>query len=181
MSVNVLSLKLLIFWGHSFYISYCRKACHFTWSSKPCKGLAVCKAKVVPSMFSHFKAVRIDQTHNLPTELYCSRKFRAILLSYLNEVLVQLNTYLYTNNHSERFLHYVIKYAWFYKLMCDAAFNGCWESCHEGVKSDLVIILTLLPPSKEYSQSWSDGHLLSYVWEADPPPQRGLFCRKYIF
>ena len=123
MSVNVLSVKLLIFWGSYFYISYWTKARHFTWSSEPCKGLAVCKAKVVPSMFSHFKTVSIDQTHNLPTELYCSRKFRAIFLSYLNEVLEQLNTYLYTTSHFERFLHYVIKYAWFYKLMCDAAFQ----------------------------------------------------------
>ena len=123
MSVNLLSLKWLIFWGPFFNISCQRKACHFTSSSKPCKGLAVCKAKVVPSMFSHFKTVSIDQTHNLPTELYYSRKFRAILLSYLNEVLEQLNTYLHTTSHFERFLHYVIKYDWFYKLMSDAAFQ----------------------------------------------------------
>ena len=123
MSVNLLSLKWLIFWGPFFNISCQRKACHFTSSSKPCKGLAVCKAKVVPSKFSHFKTVSMDQTHNLPTELYCSRKFRAILLSYLNEVLEQLNTYLHTTSHFERFLHYVIKYDWFYKLMSDAAFQ----------------------------------------------------------
>ena len=66
LSVNVLSLKLIIFWGPFFYISYWTKARHFTWSSEPCKGLAVCKAMVVPSMFSHFKTVSIDQTHNLP-------------------------------------------------------------------------------------------------------------------
>ena len=120
MSVNVLSLKLLIFRGPYIYISYWTKARHFTWSSKPCKGLAVCKAKVVPSMFSHFKTASTDQTHNLTL---CRRKFRVILLSYLNQVLEQLNTYLYTTSHFETFLHYVIKYAWFYKLMCDAAFQ----------------------------------------------------------
>ena len=33
------------YWGQYFYVSNCRQDWHFTWSSEPCEGLAVCRAR----------------------------------------------------------------------------------------------------------------------------------------
>ena len=49
-------------WGHFLNISLWRLDCHFTWSSKPCKGLAVCRAKEAPSFLSYFKTLSIGPT-----------------------------------------------------------------------------------------------------------------------
>ena len=46
-------------WGHYFYVSYWRRDRHFTWSSEPREGLAICKAKEVPSFLSYFKTLSI--------------------------------------------------------------------------------------------------------------------------
>ena len=45
--------------GTYFYVSYSRRDRHFTWSSEPREGLAICRAKVVPSFLSHFKTLSI--------------------------------------------------------------------------------------------------------------------------
>ena len=45
--------------GHYFYVSYWRRDRHFTWSSEPREGLAICRAKAVPSFLSHFKTLCI--------------------------------------------------------------------------------------------------------------------------
>ena len=42
-----------------FYISYWRWDRHFTLSSEPCKGPAICKAKAVPPFLSHFKTLSV--------------------------------------------------------------------------------------------------------------------------
>ena len=46
-------------WGHSFYVSYWRQDRHFTWSSEPREGLAICRAKGVPSFLSYFKTLSV--------------------------------------------------------------------------------------------------------------------------
>ena len=45
-------------WGHYFYISHCKQDGHFTYEAK--KGLAICRAKAVPSFLSYFKTLSID-------------------------------------------------------------------------------------------------------------------------
>ena len=56
MSVNVFSMKVLI--GDTIFMSP-RRDRHFTWSSEPCEGLAICRAKAVPSFLSHFKTLSV--------------------------------------------------------------------------------------------------------------------------
>ena len=46
--------------GHYFYVSYWRRDRHFTWSSEPRVGLAICRAKAVPSFLSYFKTLSIS-------------------------------------------------------------------------------------------------------------------------
>ena len=53
MSVNVFSTKALI--GETIYVSYWRRDRHFTWSSEPREGLAICRAKAVISF--HFSVI----------------------------------------------------------------------------------------------------------------------------
>ena len=55
MGGNVFSTKV---WGHYFYISHCKQDGHFTYEAK--KGLAICRAKAVPSFLSYFKTLSID-------------------------------------------------------------------------------------------------------------------------
>ena len=55
---KVFSMKVLT-GGHYFYISNWRWDLRFTWSCKPRKDLAICKAKGVPSFLSFFKTVSI--------------------------------------------------------------------------------------------------------------------------
>ena len=58
LSVNVFSTKALI--GDTiFYVSNWRRDRHFTWSSEPREGLAICRAKAVPSFLSHFKTLSV--------------------------------------------------------------------------------------------------------------------------
>ena len=61
MSVNAFSTKVLIHWGHYFYVSLRRQDCHFTWSSEPCEGLAVAGQRkfVLSSFLSYFKTLSI--------------------------------------------------------------------------------------------------------------------------
>ena len=59
LSVNVSSTKVLIR-DNIFYVSYWRRDRHFTWSSEPREGLAICRAKAVPSFLSHFKTLSVD-------------------------------------------------------------------------------------------------------------------------
>ena len=42
-----------------FYFCFLSWGCHFTWSSKPSKLLAVCKAKAVPSLLGYFESLGI--------------------------------------------------------------------------------------------------------------------------
>ena len=59
LSVSVFSTKALT--GDTIsYVSYWRRDSHFTWSSEPCEGLPVCRAKEVPSFLSYFKILRIS-------------------------------------------------------------------------------------------------------------------------
>ena len=44
-------------WGHYFYISHCKQDGHFTYEPK--EGLAICRAKAVPSFLSYFKTLSI--------------------------------------------------------------------------------------------------------------------------
>ena len=44
-------------WGHYFYISHCKQDGHFTYEPK--EGLAICRAKAVPSFLSYFKTPSI--------------------------------------------------------------------------------------------------------------------------
>ena len=44
------------YWGQYFYVSNWRRDWHFTWSSEPCEGLAVCRAKAVQCI--HFSVIR---------------------------------------------------------------------------------------------------------------------------
>ena len=43
-------------WGNYFYVS---GDCHFTWSSEPREGLAICRAKNVPSFLCYFKTLSV--------------------------------------------------------------------------------------------------------------------------
>ena len=53
LSVNVFSTKVLI--ENTIFTSPAGDAYHlFTWSSEPSEGLAICRAKAVPSFLSHF-------------------------------------------------------------------------------------------------------------------------------
>ena len=49
--VNVLSATV----GHYRYLPYQRRGRHFTWSSEPREGLAICTAKALPLFLSYFK------------------------------------------------------------------------------------------------------------------------------
>ena len=48
--------------GHYFYVSYWRRDRHLTWSSESREGLAICRAKAVPSFLSYFKTLNIVPT-----------------------------------------------------------------------------------------------------------------------
>ena len=54
-----------------FYVSYWRRDCHFTWSSEPREGLAICRVKGVPSFLSHFKTMSVGPVPGI--ELATSR------------------------------------------------------------------------------------------------------------
>jgi len=43
--------------GTLFYVYHRRRDCHFTWSSEPRQGVAICKAKAVPSFLTYFKTL----------------------------------------------------------------------------------------------------------------------------
>ena len=45
--------------GDTIFASPTRRDCHFMWSSGPHKGLAVCRAKAVPSFLSYFKTLSV--------------------------------------------------------------------------------------------------------------------------
>ena len=47
-------------WGHYINVSYWRPDYHFTWSSEPSEGLAICRVKRVPSFLSYFKTPSIS-------------------------------------------------------------------------------------------------------------------------
>ena len=78
LSVNVFSTKVLI--GDTiFYVFYWRRDLHFTWSSEPRKGLAICRAKVVPllplplpSFLSYFKTLSIGPVPVIEPATSCS-------------------------------------------------------------------------------------------------------------
>jgi len=85
LSVNVFSTK--VFGGYYFYFSYWRRDPHFTWSSEPHKGLAVCRAKEVPSLLSYFKNLSIGPASRiLPTTPYSAVKCST---SWANPAAVQ--------------------------------------------------------------------------------------------
>jgi len=52
-------------WEHYFCVSYKRLDRHFTWSSEPREGLAICRAKAVPSFLSYFKTLSIGPTQGI--------------------------------------------------------------------------------------------------------------------
>lgn len=49
---------VLLYLAQKFYVSYWRQDHYFfTWSSKPRKGLTICREKVVPSFLSYLKTL----------------------------------------------------------------------------------------------------------------------------
>ena len=70
--VNVFSMKALI--GDTIFqdISYWRRDHHFMWLSEPREGLAICRAKVVPSFLSYFKTLGTGLTPGIETASSCS-------------------------------------------------------------------------------------------------------------
>ena len=84
LSVNIFSTKVLI--GDTiFYVSYWRRDCHFTWSSEPREGLAVCsERKYLHSLVTFRPRVLVRsresnprphvlQSSALPIELFLQR------------------------------------------------------------------------------------------------------------
>ena len=59
-------------WAHYFYISNCRWDHQFTWSSKPCEGLATCSAKGVPAILSYLKAWSVGLALGIKPATPCS-------------------------------------------------------------------------------------------------------------
>ena len=82
-------------WGHYFYFSYWRWDPHFTWSSEPREGLAICsRAKVEPSFLSHFKTLSIGPNPRPPTLQSSAPPTDLILLRLrlsLNKIVLQWN------------------------------------------------------------------------------------------
>ena len=72
LSVNVFSTKVLT-GDTNFYVSLRRRDRHFTWSSEPSEGLAVCSAKAVPSFLSYFKTLRIGLTTGIEPATFRSQ------------------------------------------------------------------------------------------------------------
>ena len=82
-------------WGHYFYFSYWRWDRHFTWSSEPHEGLAICsRAEVEPSFLSHFKTLSIGPNPRPPTLQSSAPPTDLILLRLrlsLNKIVLQWN------------------------------------------------------------------------------------------
>ena len=75
------STKVLI--GDTIVISpYWRGDRHFTWSSEPPEGLAVCSAKEVPSFLSYFKTLSVGPIPGIEPVTYCSAVNTLYRLSY---------------------------------------------------------------------------------------------------
>ena len=55
LSIDVFCMKVLL--GDTVLMGH-----HFMWSSEPRKGLAICRAKGVPSFLSHFKTLSVGQS-----------------------------------------------------------------------------------------------------------------------
>ena len=55
--VTPITMKYSPWWPSVFYVSNWRRDRHFTWSSEPREGLAVCTAKGVTSLLSYFKTL----------------------------------------------------------------------------------------------------------------------------
>ena len=72
MSTYLAQKYYIIYWGHYFYISNWRWDLHFTWSSKPCEGLAACSAKGVSSFLSYFETLSIDPAQGIKPTTSCS-------------------------------------------------------------------------------------------------------------
>ena len=68
--VNVFSTKVLI--EDTFYIFYRRRVRHFRWSCESREGLAVCRAKAIPSFLSYFKNLSIGPAPGVEPATSCS-------------------------------------------------------------------------------------------------------------
>ena len=76
LSVNVFSSKVLI--ESTIVMSPTGRELHFTcmWSSEPCKDLAICRAKEVPSFLSYFKTLSVGLLLEIkPTTSHSAVKF----------------------------------------------------------------------------------------------------------
>ena len=71
LSVNVLSMKVLI-GDTTFYVSYWRRDRYFTWSSEPREGLAIGRAKGVPSFLCHLKTLSVGLVPGIKPATYRS-------------------------------------------------------------------------------------------------------------
>ena len=80
LSFNVFSSKVLI--GDTIFqdISYWRQDHHFMWLSEPREGLAICRAKEVPSFLSYFKTLSMGLTPGIKTVTSCSAVKRSTRL-----------------------------------------------------------------------------------------------------
>ena len=80
LSFNVFSSKVLI--GDTIFqdISYWRQDHHFMWLSEQREGVAICRAKVVPSFLSYFKTLSMGLTPGIKTMTSCSAVKRSTRL-----------------------------------------------------------------------------------------------------
>ena len=65
-------------WGHYFYVSYWRRDRYFTWSSEPREGLAIGRAKGVPSFLCHLKTLSVGLVPGIKPATYRSAVKRSI-------------------------------------------------------------------------------------------------------
>ena len=73
-------LWVLLYLAQKFYVSYWRQDHYFfTWSSKPRKGLAICREKVVPSFLSYLKTLPVSISPTPGIKLTTSRSVASAL------------------------------------------------------------------------------------------------------
>ena len=64
-------------WGHYFYVSNWRRDRHFTWSFERRERLAICRAKAVPSILSHFKTLSVGPVQGIEPATFRSAVMRS--------------------------------------------------------------------------------------------------------
>ena len=88
--VNIFGTQVII--GDTFFISYWRRDRHFTFTSKPCAGLVIGRAKAVhvPSFLSYFQTPSIGPSPGIETHDRPSLQSSALVLPH-DDGLTPLN------------------------------------------------------------------------------------------